>query len=56
MYTVPMIKQSCPLTTSSTLGMSLGDPVQDGIGESGDQVRSVMYGNVTYQEHPSTFL
>jgi hypothetical protein len=35
MYTVPMIKQSCPLITSSTLGMSLGDPVQNGIGESG---------------------
>ena len=35
MYTVPMIKQSCPLSTSSTLGMSLGDPVQDSISDSG---------------------
>jgi hypothetical protein len=35
MYTVPMIKQSCPLITSSTLGISLGDPFQEGISESG---------------------
>ena len=39
MYTVPMIKQSCPLITSSTLGTSLGDPFQGGISKFGVALR-----------------
>ena len=30
-----MIRQSCPLITSSTLGTSLGDPFQGSVSESG---------------------